>query len=593
MRCFFRQQWRLIGASLILVSLIGIFTVFVTNVKTVSSRSNSRLVDSVRVDPQTFNVATDISFTDMFSLLYEGLVKENGLTGKPEPALAESWKISEEGHRIVFTLRPQLQWSDGQPLTADDVVFSYNQVYFNESLPIPARDNFRLGNQDRLPAVKKLDRYHIEFKMTEPFAPLLRATQAAILPRHALASAVSQTNPDGTPALWTTWGTDTDPNQIICNGPYQLEHYQPGERIVFHRNPHYWSRDTQQLAQPYIEQIVWYITESFDTSLMQFRSGDLDSYVLSPQYFPLLKREEIRGDFTIYNGGPSLGLTFLAFNLNQGQRNGKPLVDPIKSRWFNRIEFRQSVAHAIDRQTMLVNTLLGLGDIIPSSISAQSPYHSPPQEGIPFYDYNPEKARRLLLSAGFRYNDIGELLDDRGNQVQFTLMIDAGNSFREAVGAQIQRDLGQIGIQVDLQLLTFNALINKLFNSLDWQCNIIGLFSGVEPHNNANIWLVDGKNHLFNLSPQSNQDPLDGRRVAEWEMTISQLYIQGAKTLDEDKRQAIYHETQRIIAEYAPLIYLVKPYSLAAVRNRVIGIKYSALSKANPFWNINELTLAD
>ena len=221
--------------------------------------------------------------------------------------------------------------------------------------------------------------------LTESFAPLLRATQAAILPRHALASAVSQTNPDGTPSFLTTWGTDTDPSQIICNGPYQLEHYQPGERITFQRNPHYWRRDVQQRSQPYIDQIVWYITASTDTSLMQFRSGNLDSYMLAPQYFPLLKREEARGNFTVHNGGPALGLTFLAFNLNQGQRNGKPLVDPVKSRWFNQVEFRQAVAHAIDRQTMLVNIFLGLGEIITSSISVQSPYYAPPQSGIPVY----------------------------------------------------------------------------------------------------------------------------------------------------------------------------------------------------------------
>jgi peptide/nickel transport system substrate-binding protein len=590
---FFRRQWRLIGASLMLVSLIGVFTVLTINSNPVTPQSNSRIIDSVRADPQTFNVATDMSFTDMFSFLYEGLVKENGLTGALEPALAESWQISEEGRRIVFALRPQLRWSDGQPLTADDVVFSYNQVYSNEALPIPARDNFRLGNQNALPTVNKLDRFHVEFMLPEPFAPFLRATQAAILPRHALSSAVSQTKPDGTPALLTTWGTDTDPSQIICNGPYQLEDYQPGERITFQRNPYYWRKDAQQRSQPYIDQVVWYITESFDTSFMQFRSGDLDSYSLAPQYFPLLKREESRGNFTIYNGGPSLGLTFLAFNLNQGQRNGKPLVDPIKSRWFNKVEFRQAVAHAIDRQTMLVNTFLGLGEIITSSIPNQSPYYAPPQDGIPSYDYNPEKARNLLLSAGFKYNDIGVLLDDQGNRVRFTLITDSGHKLREAMGAQIQRDLGQIGIQVDFQPLAFNALTNKLFNSLDWECHLIGLFAGIEPHDNANIWLADGKSHLFNLTPQSNQEPIYGRRIAEWEMKISQLYIQGAKTLDESQRKAIYHETQRLIAEYAPVIYLVKTFSLTAVRNRVGGIKHSALSKGNTFWNINELTLVN
>lgn len=163
MQRFFQRQWRLVGVSVVLIGCIGMFTAFSVTSNPVSSQPRAQLIDSVRADPQTFNVATGMSFPNIFSLLYEGLVKENGLTGDLEPALAESWQISEEGRRIVFALRPQLRWSDGKPLTVDDVVFSYNQVYFNEVLPTPVRDNFRLGKQNQLPTVKKLDRHHVEF----------------------------------------------------------------------------------------------------------------------------------------------------------------------------------------------------------------------------------------------------------------------------------------------------------------------------------------------------------------------------------------------------------------------------------------------
>ena len=94
---------------------------------------------------------------------------------------------------------------------------------------------------------------------------------------------------------------------------------------------------------------------------MQFRSGGLDSYGVSPDFFSLLKKEEQKGGYKIYNGGPSTGTTFMSFNLNQGERDGKPLVDPIKSRWFNNVKFRQAIAYGINRQRMINNIYRGLG----------------------------------------------------------------------------------------------------------------------------------------------------------------------------------------------------------------------------------------
>ena len=200
----------------------------------------------------------------------------------------------------------------------------------------------------------------------------------------------------------STWGVDTPPEQIIVNGPYKIESYLTNQRIIFRRNPYYWRQDEQGNQQPYIERIIWQIVESQDTSLLQFRSGGLDYIAVSPEYFSLLKRQEQQGNFNIYNGGPAYGTTFISFNLNQGSRNGKPLVNPVKSRWFNTVEFRQAVAYAIDRQTMINNTFRGLGELQNSPISIQSPYYLAPEAGLPVYEYNPDKARELLISAGFQ-----------------------------------------------------------------------------------------------------------------------------------------------------------------------------------------------
>ncbi|ABA21432.1 extracellular solute-binding protein, family 5 [Trichormus variabilis ATCC 29413] len=549
-----------------------------------------QLVTSILSDPKTFNYPLSSESPNVFGLIYEGLISENYDTGEVEPALAESWTISDDKLKIVFTLREGLKWSDGQPLTVDDVVFTYNDIYFNEAIPTDVRDIMRIGESRKLPTVRKVDSRRVEFAVPEPFAPFLRsATSAAILPAHALRESIQTKDSEGKPKFLQKWGVDTPPDQIVGNGLYKLERYDTSERVVFRRNPYYWRKGPKGEAQPYIERLVWQIVESTDTSLLQFRSGGLDSIGVSPDYFSLLKVQEKQGNFKIYNGGPAAGTTFILFNLNKGQRDGKPLVDPVKSRWFNTVEFRQAVAYAVDRQTMINNIYRGLGQTQDSPISVQSPYYLSPKEGLKVYDYNLEKAKQLLLKAGFKYNAQNQLLDSDGNRVRFTLLTNAGNKIREAMGSQIKQDLSKIGIQVDFTPLAWNTYTDKLANTLDWEASMLGLTGGLEPNDGANVWNPEGGLHMFNQKPQAGQKPITGWEVAPWEAKIGQLYIQGARELDETKRKTIYAETQKITQENLPFIYLVNPYSLSAVRDRFAGIRFSALGGA--FWNLYEIKI--
>jgi peptide/nickel transport system substrate-binding protein len=548
-----------------------------------------RLVLSVLSEPKTFNYVLSSESPNIFGYIYDGLITEDGITGEVQPALAESWEVSPDSNRIVMTLRQGLRWSDGQPLTVDDVLFTYNDLYYNEAIPTSIRDVLRTGENGTLPQVRKLDERRVEFSVTEPFAPLLRNLGLAILPAHVLRASVNARNSQGDPQFLSTWTTATAPNAIVGNGAYRLVRYEPGQRLQFEANPYYWRNDPQGTAQPYIKRVIWQIVESTDASLMQFRSGGLDALSISPDYFALLKQQEARSGFTIYNGGPSSGTNFLAFNLNQGSRNGTPLVNPVRSRWFNQVEFRRAIAHAIDRQRMVNNTFQGLAQLQHSPISVQSPYFLSPQNGLPVYDYNPETSRQLLRSAGFQYNPDGKLLDADGNPVRFTLITNAGNKVREAMGSQIKQDLAQIGIQVDFTPLAFNTLLEKLNNSLDWECYLLGFTGGIEPNSGANVWLPQGRSHRFNQAAQPGQQPIAGRVIYDWEARIGQLYIQAAQTLDEAKRKELYAETQRLTQEYLPFIYLINPLSLSAVRDRVQNVKNSALY--GPVWNIYELEL--
>jgi peptide/nickel transport system substrate-binding protein len=563
----------------------------------VESAQVPQLIASTIGEPKTFNFPLSQESPNVFGFIYAGLITENGLTGAVEPALAESWQMSPDKLRITLTLRKGLKWSDGQPLTAEDVDFTYNQIYLNPKIPAPARDILRIGKAGAFPKVKALDAQRVEFTIPEPFAPFLRSTGLPILPAHSLKASVTTLGQDGQPRFLSLWGVDTDPKQIVVNGPFKIESYATGQRVVFRRNPYYWDKDAAGQPLPYLDRFVWQIVDSTDTALLQFRSGGLDVLAVSPTNFALLKQEEKMGNFTIYNGGPASGVVFVCFNLNTGrQLNGEPLVDPIKSRWFNTVAFRQAIAYGINRQALINNLYRGLGTTQNSPLSVQSPYYLPPQSGLKVYDYNLEKARQLLLGAGFKYNSKQQLLDAEDNRVRFTLLSNTGSPVVEAIGAQIKQNLDKLGIQVDFSLVGFNTLTDKLGNTLKWESYLGGFTGGVEPNDGFNMWSPDGSSHVFNQKPAPGSPQLSDRQVASWESQIGQLYIQGAQELNEEKRKAIYAETQRLTQEYLPFIYMINPLTLAAFRNSIQGAQPSGLvgGLLAPLWNLDKLkTVSD
>jgi peptide/nickel transport system substrate-binding protein len=588
---WFRRYGSLIG-----LALVAAIALTACNPRDFRTRATQvpQLVVSTLGDPKTFNYALNQEFPNVFIFMYEGLVDQNGVTGDVIPALAESWDIAEDKRHITFTLRPGLKWSDGQPLTADDVVFTFNDIYLNEKIPTDERDGLRIGDQGLLPTVRKVDDRRVEFTLPEPFAPILRSVGSPILPAHILCETINSKDAQGNLKFLSTWGTDTNPTTVVGNGPYVMENYVTSQRVVFRRNPHYWRRDAQGNQQPYIERIIWKLVESTDTQMLKFRSGELDSVGLLPEDFSLLKREAKRGRFTIHEGGPRSGTNFISFNLNQAKNSrGQPVVDPVKSRWFNNKSFRQAVAYALDRQKMINNTFRGLGALQNSPVSVQSPFYLSPEEGLKVYEYNPEKAKALLQSAGFRYDSQGRLFDGDGNRVRFSLITNVEAKVRVTLATQVKQDLDAIGMQVDFNPISFNTLIEKLSTSRDWDCYLLGFTGGVEPHNGSNVWKSTGGLHTFNLGPQPGQPPITNWVVSDWEKEIDRLFIQGTRELDETKRKAIYARFQEITQEQLPSIYLINSIALSAIRDRVQGIQFTGLDPRGSLWNLYDLKVVE
>jgi peptide/nickel transport system substrate-binding protein len=576
----------MVSAALLLIPLTA------CNPSTLLANPNQppQLVDVILSDPKTFNfvIASDETSYLVGSMMLEGLTRQNPITGDIEPALAESWKISDDNLEIVYTLRSNLKWSDGQPLTAEDVVFTYNQLYLNPEIPTGIQDVLKIGENGAFPQVTKINDRQVKFTVPEPFAPFLGVTGASIFPAHILKETVEEKDENGNLKFLSTWSVNTPPEKLVASGAYKLKSYATVQRLVFEENPYYWKKTAVNKDIPYIKRVVWEIVESTDTFLTQFRSGSLNSVEVKPEYFSLLKKEEKKGNFKIYNGGPDYTTSYLAFNLNTGKQNGKPVVNPIKSRWFNNLKFRQAVAYALNRQRMVKNIYRGLGQPQQSFISVQSPFYDPDLKG---YDYNPEKAKQLLREAGFKYNPQGQLFDEQGNRVKFTLNTNTGNEIREEIGNQVEEDLEAIGIDINFKTINFNVLTSRMGGSLAWEAIILGFTGGNEPNSGANVWLPDGDSHYFNLATPADGKPLEGRVVADWETEISRLFIEGARELDEAKRKIIYAEIQQLVSTQVPFIYLVNPYSMAAIRNNVEGVEYSALGGA--FWNLDQLKITD
>ena len=585
------KQWK----AVVLLLLIGMCSLLLWGCSVKSEVLKNRLVVPLDSDIKTFNpvLVQDAYSGIVIGYTLTGLISENAITNELEPELAEKWEFQQGGKQLIFTMRPNLKWSDGQPLTVDDVLFTYQDVIFNEKIPTGSRDVLRIGKSQTLPKIEKLDDRRISFLLSEPFAPALRTLGGSgILPKHIFESTLKAdpNAPDKKLKFLETWNLSTPISQLVGSGPYIIQEYRPSERIIYKPNPYYWKK-----GKPNIEQFVMQIVESPDTALLRFRSGDLDMYRLRGEDYQLLKRFEQRDHYKIYNAGPSTGQAFIMFNLNKGKnpKTNESFVDPIKSRWFNDVNFRRAVAYAVNREAIITNLSRGLAQSQDSPISIPSPYYLAPEKGLKTYDYQPEKSKEILLQAGYKYDDQQQLLDTQGNQVRFTLLSPTGG--RVAVGAQIKNDLEKIGMKIDFTPVDFRIISDKLDNSKQWDATILGFTGGAEPNSAINLWATDGDSHLFNKGPVGEEQPFIGREVADWEKKIHNLMIQGAQELDETKRKAIYAEYQQLVQEQLPLIHLTIPLYLVAVRDRVDNTQVSALAGSTgvtgALWNLEQLKL--
>ena len=509
--------------------------------------------------PKTFNSwnSMDATSSQAADIMFDALVSTDPYTGEVYPKMAKSIKVLPDKKTYIIELRHGLKWSDGKPITADDVYFTWNTIIFGGFGNTSTRDAMYIG--DELPKIEKIDKYTVKFTTPKPFSPFLRQLGVPIAPKHILEPVTKQ----GKRAFASFWSSNTKPSDFVTSGAFKLKEYVPAQRLVYERNPNYYKIKKKGQKLPYLDKYIILIVGDLNNELLKFKSGELDTVGLRGTNVSLFKEKEKFSDYKIYNLGPDTGTMYFAFNLNNRKNDkGKFHVNPIKQKWFNDINFRHAIDYALDRENMVFNIASGVAAPLFTPEPLSSIYlNEQVAKGHP-QDIN--KAKELLKKSGFTWKK-GKLYDKDGNKVEFDLYTNAGNTERESIGVMVKQDLEELGMTVNFKPIEFNTLVSKLVNTNDFDAVIMG-FTGspLEPYGGKNVWYSNGTLHVFNM----RKTPEENKKLFDWERQLNTLFDRASLELDFDKRKALYEQYQQLIYDEKPIIYLYSPIRITAIRNK-------------------------
>jgi peptide/nickel transport system substrate-binding protein len=542
-------------------------------VSSVSGQYGGHLIIGDRAEPKTFNpvIATDAISREVTGRMMADLVDINRDSQQTEPALAKSWKISRDGRVFTLALRKGIRFSDGHPFDADDVIFSF-AVYMDEKIDSPQRDLLIIDGKPIV--VTKLDQYTVRFALPRPYAAAERLFDGlAILPKHLLEKPYREAQ------FAQTWSLNVPASAIAGLGPFRLKQYTPGQRIVLERNPYYWKVDRDHQRLPYLDELVFVFVGTEDAQLMRFEAGETDIISrLSAENYKLLSRNQARTGSQLVDKGPGLEYNFLLFNLNN---LGSKKLDEImpKQAWFRDSRFRQAVSAAVDRDSIVRLVYGSRGTALWGNVGPGNKLWV--NQNIPHPKRSRERARQLLKSAGFTWNSSGQLLDGSGKAVEFSIITSSSNTQRMRIATLIQDDLSHLGMQVHVVPLDFRAMLDRIFQSFDYEVAVMALGGGdADPNPEMNVWLSNGSSHLWQLG--------ETKPSSSWEREIDQLMQEQMVTLDYQKRKQLYDRVQELISENVPFVFLATPNILAGADARVGNFKPAVL---DPYalWNADEL----
>ncbi len=465
---------------------------------------------------------------DVNRLLYSRLLQFDA-RGNPIPDLAESWGISEDGTVYNFLLREDAKWHDGQPVTADDILFTVEMLRQGEGV-VP--EDLRTFWQAVEVTGQGRD---VQFLLPEPFAPFLDYLTFGVLPHHLLGEKQFDELRD-----------DAFNLQPVGSGPYRLQRWiVEGEQIqgvVLEASTNYYG------AQPEIETIVFRYYPDSASALQAYREGLVQGISeITLDVLPDAMREP---DLSLYTGRrPEISLVL--FNLK----------DP-KAGFLQKVEMRRALYMAINRQALINDVLdgqalLANGVVFPGTWA----YY----DGVPEVNYDPEKALSLIKQAGYVLAQEGDTVRRKGDEELSLTMIYPDTPIHRALAERIADDWRRLGVGVTLEALPYDQLVSDRLAPRAYQ-----------------VALVD-----LNLARSPDPDPYPfwdqvqaqtGQNYSQWDNRTASEYLEQARvTVNRSERERLYRNFQIVFADELPALPLFYPVYTYGVSNKVYNVRMGPL----------------
>lgn len=477
-------------------------------------------------------VSTDIYANWVQNRVLESLAYRDPQTFEFLPLLATAWEISPDGRRMTFDLRQGVVFSDGQPFTADDVVFTFEWIKNPEVAAARARSYF-----EKLERVEKLGDYRVVFHFTDFYCKNFESVATShILPRHFFAQVA--------PAKF-----NEAPGLLMGSGPYRLatpDGWSPGQGgVELLRNERYWG------PPPTFNRLVFREVQEEIAIETLYRNRQLDVLGATPEQFKKLVSDpritSRSHQFSYYS--PIGGYTYVGWNQ---RRKDQPTVFADK-------RVRQAMTMLLDRERLANEIYEGFARPASGPFFPDGPQSAPEVKPWPF---DPARAAELLREAGFadRNND-GVLEDAAGNPLRFQLTYSSGNQLVERIVLFFQDSFKRGGVLMDLDAVDWPVLLDRM-DRRDFDAMTLGWSASVE---------TDPYQMFHSSQAKDNGD----NRISYVSPALDAALEAARSTVDEQERMKRWHEVHRILHEDQPYTFLLNRQALRFLDQRVRNIQPS------------------
>lgn len=461
-------------------------------------------------------LASDSASSDVCSMIYNGLVKYDKDI-QLIPDLAQNWEIQEDGLVIIFHLRKNVLWHDGEPFSAKDVEFTYKKL-LDPQVKTPYSGDF-----ERVKTLEVLDDHTIKITYKEPFAPALSSWGMSIIPKHLLENqdlntTSLQRNPIGT-------------------GPYKFKSWKTQELIELVSNHAYFEK------RPFIDRYIYRVIPDEATMFLELQTKGVDLSGLTPlQYSRQTDTGFFKKNYRKFKL-PGFNFTYLGYNL----KNPK----------FQDIRVRQALNYAVDKEEIIKTVLLGLGRIANGPFIPESWAYDDSTKPVVF---SPDKAKQLLKEAGWLDVNSDGWLEKNNEVFEFTILTNQGNEERIKIAQIIQMRLKDIGVRIKIKVVEWSVFLTEFIDKRNFETVLLGWSLSRDP-DCFDIWHSSKtKEGEFNFIGYKNEE-------------VDQLLVEARRTFDQEKRKNHYNRINRILYDEQPYMFLYVPDSLPVITSRVQGIK--------------------